>query len=587
MRYYFMTSYASEQDRKWVARFHTDLERQMRAGGADVLVGGQLDYPVPGSPGVRADGDHPAAKLPVMVALYSDSYFSDPRCALDWEIFNQRGRIYSQRYGKWPKDAVIGLIWRPVAITPVEKVLKSQSWDAARGAPFAGDGLFNLMRRHHDDYHRVVERTANRILEAHRRLTTPGQELPSLSPEEVALIRPPSGGLREEVTIYRQEEDSAGRRERLGGSVPRFIFFTSYAARPGDRELVEKLHADLTAELGVRADREPRPRGFLAPWDIGLGAEWQTELREAARTIPVMVALLSDDYFRSGWCGWEWAVFSERMRRAAMNGAASTGMSGATGTVADSPPGYILPLEWVPRRQPVPAVARRIQLTSPSLGRAYADSCVVDLMRQHPREYQSFIIALAEKVLRTAAAALPPLDRDTAAGLAPAFGDFPAPNPPVSPGPPVLPDRSSKPAVAGSAGKSGQGDSGGLVAVVGAGASGRRDVSGGPGGGGLGNRLAPDDILALVEALERVDVLYDQTARQEWVVAIGHRSGRQPRPPLTPHLRTYFMKVVRFAGDQADAGVLTALADALHDIDPGSESVHRVRTLVEDLRTRW
>jgi hypothetical protein len=378
-----------------------------------------------------------------------------------------------------------------------------------------------------------------------------------------------------------------------------YTFFTSYADNVAYRDLLETFHTDLANELAIRAGRAVERHGFLARRDIPVGSAWEPALQDAACTTLVMVALLSDDYFRSHWCGWEWAVFTERIRRATPTGGRA--------------PRAILPVTWVPLRAAVPSVASALQLTSATLGPAYAGSCVVDLMRQRPGEYQGVVIALAEEVLRAASPPLPPLDLSTAAALPPAFdlavagagaavsapaekeeaaapaAGTPSPDSPASgaaapsssssptPGsPPAAEPATTTPATDGAT----SAHPSAAARATTAASAGARMPSGPPPG-----RFSSKDLLELVEALERVEFLHDPWTRRMWVTEIGESSGRVPRLPETPYLRSYFISLVRFASRQPSSDVLNALANALDLFDPGADGVSDVHAIVG--RLRW
>ncbi|WP_261565979.1 toll/interleukin-1 receptor domain-containing protein [Frankia gtarii] len=177
-----------------------------------------------------------------------------------------------------------------------------------------------------------------------------------------------------------------------------YYFFTSHAHRH-DRDRVVTFHRELEAELRRKARRRVEPAGFLDAERMGGGEHWPTALREAVRTAPVLVALWCDDYFESEWCGQEFGVFQERIRRA-------TGPGG-------KPPAGIIPVPWLVREAEVPEAAQELHIAPIELGRKYDNMPVLDLMR-HPVAFAEYVSLLAYRVMDVARDQLPPLAADAA-----------------------------------------------------------------------------------------------------------------------------------------------------------------------------
>jgi hypothetical protein len=187
----------------------------------------------------------------------------------------------------------------------------------------------------------------------------------------------------------------------------RYRFFTSYA-RHRDNRYVRRLHDALQEELGHRLPRDDTAAGFLDLLSLEGGAHWRHELREVVRTTPTMLALWSDDYFRSDWCGREFAVFAARVSIA-------TPVDGV-------PPAAILPLNWLPVEGRIPDCARSLQLTNLQLGGVFDQMPLFDLMRQHPKVFRKYVTDLAKRIISVTRDPLPPLDAASAVTLEPAFG---------------------------------------------------------------------------------------------------------------------------------------------------------------------
>ncbi|WP_235489951.1 toll/interleukin-1 receptor domain-containing protein [Frankia sp. AvcI1] len=175
-----------------------------------------------------------------------------------------------------------------------------------------------------------------------------------------------------------------------------YYFFTSHAHRH-DRDRVVAFHRELEAELRRKVRRRVEPAGFLDAERMGGGEHWPTALRDAVRTAPVLVALWCDDYFESDWCGREFGVFQERIRRATAPGG--------------KPPAGIIPVPWLVREADVPKAAQELHLARIDLGRKYDNMPVLDLMR-HPDAFAEYVSLLAYRVMDVARDELPPLAAD-------------------------------------------------------------------------------------------------------------------------------------------------------------------------------
>jgi hypothetical protein len=177
-----------------------------------------------------------------------------------------------------------------------------------------------------------------------------------------------------------------------------YYFFTSHVHRE-DRDRVVMFHRELEAELRRKVRRRIEPAGFLDAERMGGGEHWPTALREAVRTAPVLVALWCDDYFESDWCGREFGVFQERIRRATRPGG--------------KPPTGIIPVPWLVRETEVPPAASELHIARIDLGRKYDNMPVLDLMR-HQSAFAEYVSLLAYRVMDVARDRLPALDADAA-----------------------------------------------------------------------------------------------------------------------------------------------------------------------------
>jgi hypothetical protein len=191
------------------------------------------------------------------------------------------------------------------------------------------------------------------------------------------------------------------------GGLPQYRFFTSYA-RSRDNTYVRRFHQALQDELELRLPRDDVGTGFFDQLSLQGGVHWRVELRNAARQAPVLLALRCDDYFRSDWCGREFAVFAERVRRAP--------------SPAGVPAAAVLLLNWLPVTVTVPDCVQQLQETNLNLGNGLDDRPLLDLMRDSRKAFRRYVTELAKRIIAVTADPLPPLDEASADGVTPAFG---------------------------------------------------------------------------------------------------------------------------------------------------------------------
>ncbi|GAV43030.1 toll/interleukin-1 receptor domain-containing protein [Streptomyces acidiscabies] len=183
------------------------------------------------------------------------------------------------------------------------------------------------------------------------------------------------------------------------------FFFTSYAERRADSDLVEQFHARLQREVEIKRGRSAPNEGFLNTGAVRLGQGWRRKIGTALGRTRFLVVLLTDDYLTSPWCAREWAVMQERVRLA-----------------EPAEPVALLPLFWTGVSRELPAEVADLQLRMATLGAAYTDRCLVDLMREDPRGYEKFVIGLTDHMVKEASTELPEMEGELAASYPPAFG---------------------------------------------------------------------------------------------------------------------------------------------------------------------
>ncbi|EIV93068.1 hypothetical protein [Frankia sp. QA3] len=133
-------------DGSYVQRFAADVQNGVyeRLGHREAFTGGVAgaEASAPDSSG-RAN---PQVLLsPVLVALYSDAYFSDPQCRVEWSLFRERLRWHQHFTGR-RSPALIGVPWSVRAVPPPVPIGQMGTLDGDFGADFAAGGALRLIR---------------------------------------------------------------------------------------------------------------------------------------------------------------------------------------------------------------------------------------------------------------------------------------------------------------------------------------------------------------------------------------------------------------------------------------------------------
>ena len=185
------------------------------------------------------------------------------------------------------------------------------------------------------------------------------------------------------------------------------LFFVSHATVYGDSQVgpdtdpntpFGRFYLDLSQDLGqLAARRAGADPGFL---DRGMraGVDWEREILTAVGTCQVLVALMSEPFAKSAWCGREWDAFS---RRRTWRRADRAPMPG---------PMCILPVVWAPNPGVIgPKVVASTQLFVPKaiseeqsgqIGPRYKSEGVYGLYMTEQRAYRGTVWRLAQEIKR-------------------------------------------------------------------------------------------------------------------------------------------------------------------------------------------
>lgn len=196
-------------DSSFVERFFGDVQHTVyerlgyREAFSGVLAGAQ--EPAPGREG-RANPE--ALLAPVMVALYSDAYFTDSQCLLEWSLFRERVRWHHHFTGR-SSPGLIGVRWSVRSQPMPAPIAELEPLAGDFGEGYATAGALRLIRTGSATarYQRLVHRVAELIVRSR------GDDLPALSVRDVELVR--RSGRSDWVTAF----DSPPGRAAAGTGV--------------------------------------------------------------------------------------------------------------------------------------------------------------------------------------------------------------------------------------------------------------------------------------------------------------------------------------------------------------------------------
>lgn len=128
-----------------------------------------------------------------------------------------------------------------------------------------------------------------------------------------------------------------------------YTLFFSYARNDWDsylQDFFDTLVHEVALKLGLRQEEI----AFLDTSSIEQGQPWNDDLAEALRTCQAFVAVCSPSYYRSEWCGKEWAAFQARLPEKREPGS----------------PAFLIPVLWIPDAS-VPVPVGELRYTNPHL----------------------------------------------------------------------------------------------------------------------------------------------------------------------------------------------------------------------------
>lgn len=161
------------------------------------------------------------------------------------------------------------------------------------------------------------------------------------------------------------------------------LFFFSYASENLDKEL-RGFFEDLCENVQPYtqwAAKDPRI-SFRDKDNIPLMDQWRPDLIEALQTSAVFVCVASPAYFSKPFCGKEYYIFDQRLRRHAAGGVL---------------PGLVLPVLWAP----TPHLDRRIesiQLKREGMSEIYWEKGLRYLKIIDPGAYEKCVLQFAEAI---------------------------------------------------------------------------------------------------------------------------------------------------------------------------------------------
>ena len=197
-----------------------------------------------------------------------------------------------------------------------------------------------------------------------------------------------------------------------------YEFFFSYTRANNDaylKLLYQDLSEDIRLKRGLPQDAEV---GFFDQREIELGEDWDASIVSALQQSKVLLAVASPGYFKSEYCGKEWALFRQRC-------VAAEAANGKT-------PPLLKSIVWVPFAiDTLPADVKSGQLTMAdpaALQNVKGMRYLLKQIQEHRTAYNDLIDRLGNEIIEAADQyPVPPLaDVPTLAAVKSAFGPAPA-----------------------------------------------------------------------------------------------------------------------------------------------------------------
>lgn len=173
-------------DASYVERFFADVQREVyRRLGHRAEFTGQLTAVHVTDAGDGVDVDSAVLSSPVLVALYSDSYFRDERRLQEWSLFRERVRWHRQFTGR-NSPALVGVRWSVQQHTRLPPaVAKAGMLAGDFGDEYRESGASRLVRTDPTSggYRLLVECVTEMIISA------ADDSIPPMSAEDLEFVR--------------------------------------------------------------------------------------------------------------------------------------------------------------------------------------------------------------------------------------------------------------------------------------------------------------------------------------------------------------------------------------------------------------
>ncbi|MGC0422895.1 TIR domain-containing protein [Embleya sp. AB8] len=279
MDYDFFTSHVADRDPKWAARFHDDVEAELRRG--PMRVRGAIRLQPTFGPVQSPDGD-PPAQARAMIALCSDDYFEDLDCGRDWAVFTDRLRRHESIVGVFAPN-LIAVPWNRIE-RPIPGPVGRIDWPAGIASPGRGQSVFDMLRLggiRDLGYVRAVRAVADRVAAALRVRLAP------LTAAEAAEMAPMFGS---HEGSSRTMPEPMPRRLPILEPVPpaRTDLVISYVGN-------DLAWADWVSEVLTFEDY----RVSLSRWDWSAGESFGKAMARARLLGEHVLALFSEHYFEA------------------------------------------------------------------------------------------------------------------------------------------------------------------------------------------------------------------------------------------------------------------------------------------------